>query len=102
MSGISTKLLLSISLIVTGVGAADAFISAEWDLLSVFALTGLLQLSIWLQQRANRLPMTLRPDLAHWLERRSQESGEPVDDILDRAVTWYQHGMYPHDRDPLS
>ena len=99
MIGISTRVLLTISLIVTAVGSADAFISAEWDLLSVFAMTGILQLSIWLQQRSNRIPMTLRPDLAHWLERRSQESGEPVDDILDRAVTSYQHGLYPHDRD---
>ena len=99
MLGISNRVLLTISLIVTAVGAADAFISVEWDLLSVFAMTGVLQLSIWLQQRSNRLPVTLRPDLTHWLERRSQESGEPVDDILDRAVTWYQHGLYPHDRD---
>ena len=94
MIDISTRVLLTLSLIVTGVGAADSFISAEWDLLSVFALAGLLQLVIWLQQRGNRLPTTLRPDLAHWLERRSQESGEPFDDILDRAVTWYQHGLY--------
>lgn len=99
MIGVSTRVLLTISLVVTGVGALDSLISAEWDLLSVFALTGLLQLAIWLQQRSNRLPMTLRPDLTHWLERRSQESGEPIDDIIDRALTWYQHGLYPHDRD---
>jgi hypothetical protein len=99
LTGVSTRLLLSISLVVTVVGAVDALISSEWDLLSVFAFSGLLQLSIWLQQRGNRVPMTLRPDLSHWLVRQSQESGEPVDDIVDRAVTWYQHGLYPYDRD---
>lgn len=94
MSDLSTRILLTISLVVTGAGAVDAAFSAEWDLLVVFALSGLVQLTIWFRQRANRLPVTLRPDLAHWLEHRSQESGEPFDDLLDRSVAWYKHGLF--------
>lgn len=99
MTGISTRLLQSIGLVVIAVGAADAFISREWDLLMVFLLSAFVQLIVWLQHRGNRLPATVRPDLAHWLEQRSQESGEPLDDLLDRAVAWYKHGLYPHDAD---
>jgi hypothetical protein len=94
MSDVSTRVLLSISLVVTGVGAIDAFISGEWDLLTVFLLSALVQVVIWLRQRAHRLPVTLRPDLARWLEDRSAESGEPFDDVLDRAVASYRHGLY--------
>lgn len=94
MSDISTRLLLTISLVVTGVGALDATVSREWDLLVGFALSGLVQLTIWFRQRAHRLPVTLRPDLTHWLEHQSQESGEPFDDLLDRSVAWYKHGLF--------
>ncbi len=97
MSEISTRVLLTIVLVVTGVGVIDAFFSREWDLLAVFALSALLQLTIWFRHRANRVPITLRPDLARWLEQETQQSGEPIDDVLDRAVAWYQHGLYSRD-----
>lgn len=94
MSEISTRVLLTVVLAVTGVGVIDAFFSREWDLLAIFALSALLQLTIWFRHRANRVPVTLRPDLARWLEQESQQSGEPIDDVLDRAVAWHQHGLY--------
>lgn len=94
MNDVSTRVLLSVALVVTGVGVLDAFISREWDLLVVFLLSGTLQLTLWLRQRANRTPVSLRPDLTRWLERQSQRSGEPFDDVMDRAVAWYQHGLF--------
>ena len=97
MRDVSTRVLLTVGLGVIAVGAVDAFISREWDLLAVFALAGLVQLTIWLRERPNRRPVTLRADLAHWLERRAQESGEPFDDVLDRSVAWYKHGLYARD-----
>jgi len=97
MIGLSNRLLLSISLVVVGVGAIDAFIGRQWDLLLVFAFSIVLQLVLWFRQRASRVPVTLRPDLAHWLENRSQRSGEDFDDVLDRSVAWYQHGLFVDD-----
>ena len=94
MIGLSTRVVLSAGLIVTGVGALDAFISREWDLFVVFCLSISLQLLLWLRFRANRLPATLRPDLARWLERQAERTGEPVDDVLDRAVAWYRSGLF--------
>ena len=90
----STRVLLTIVLVVTGVGVIDAFFSREWDLLAIFALSAVLQATIWFRQRANRIPVTLRPDLEHWLEQESQRSGEPFDDVLDRTVAWHKHGLY--------
>ncbi len=98
MNAVSSRVLLSIALVVTGVGGLDAFFSREWDLLVVFLLSGTLQLILWLRQRANRTPISLRPDLSRWLERQSQRSGEPFDDVLDRAVAWYKHGLFAEHR----
>ncbi|MGI9596446.1 MAG: hypothetical protein ACR2QK_09810 [Acidimicrobiales bacterium] len=98
MKDVSTRVLLLVSLVVCGVGTLDAFISQEWDLLVVFLFTSSLQLLLWLRQRANRTPVSLRPDLTRWLQRQSQRSGEPFDDVLDRAVAWYQHGLFAGQR----
>lgn len=94
MTSVSTRVLISISLVVVGVGIADAAISREWDLLAIFVLVGLVLALLWTRQRATRLPVTLRPDLAHALEREAQRNAEPFDEILDRAVAWYHHGLY--------
>ncbi|MGH1491473.1 MAG: hypothetical protein ACRBK7_19090 [Acidimicrobiales bacterium] len=98
MNDVSTRVLLSMAMVVTGVGGLDAFISREWDLLVVFVLSGIVQFTLWLRHRANRTPVSLRPDLSRWLERQSQRSGEPFDDVLDRAVAWYQHGLFADHR----
>ena len=97
MIGLSNRFLLSISLVVSGVGVLDSFIGGQWDLLLVFALSITLQLVLWFRQRANRVPVTLRPDLSHWIENRSQRTGEAFDDVLDRSVAWYQHGLFADD-----
>ncbi len=94
MKDVSTRVLLSISLAVTVVGVLDALIGNDWDLLVVFGISGLLQLALWLRQRASRTPVTLRADLAHRLERQAQRTGEPFDTVLDRAVSWYENGLY--------
>lgn len=99
MTGISNRVLLSIGLVVLAVGIVDSLISREWDLLVVFVVAGLIQLSLWMRQLANRRPVTLRPDLTQWVEQRAQRTGEPFDDMLDRAVAYYKHGLYVPDTD---
>lgn len=94
MIGLSNRFLLSISLVVVGVGAVDAFIGREWDLLLIFVLSMTVQLLLWIRQRANRIPVSLRPDLAHWLEQQSQRTGDTFDDALDRSVSWYRQGLF--------
>lgn len=93
MTDLSSRVLLSISLAVVGVGALDGFISREWDLFTVLMLSVALHLVIWARQRAHRVPVGLRADLAEWLEQRAQRNGEPFDDVLDRAVASYRGGL---------
>jgi hypothetical protein len=94
MVGLSNRFLLAAGLVVVGVGALDALVGREWDLLLVFALAFVLLLVPWIRQRANRIPVGLRPDLARWLEHRSERTGEPFDDLLDRSVAWYRDGLF--------
>lgn len=92
--GVSSRVLLSLSLTVTVVGLLDAMIGEDWDLFAVFVLSGLLQFALWMRDRASRTPVTLRPDLAHDLMQHAQRTGEPFESVLDRAVAWYQSGLY--------
>lgn len=96
MVGLSNRFLLAAGLVVVGVGVLDAFVGREWDLLLVFALAFVIQLVLWIRHRANRIPVSLRPDLARWLEHRSERTGEAFDDVLDRSVAWYRDGLFEH------
>ncbi len=97
MQGISTRVVLSTAVIVNAVGVLDAFIGRDWDLLVVFCLSLSLLLLVWIRARGNRTPVTLRPDLSRLVEHQSQRTGEPFDDVLDRAVAWYHRGLFVDD-----
>lgn len=90
----SNRLLIALALVVTSIGVIDAAVSQEWDLLAISAIATALLGTVWLRQRASRLDVTLRPDLVHWVDHRAQASGEPFDDVLDRAVATFRHGLY--------
>lgn len=91
LTGIS---LTGFSLLIAGVGVTDAALSREWDLLVLVVVIGLAQL--WTLARAvgSRVTVSLRPDLARWVTQRSQRTGEPATDVVDRAVALFQHGLY--------
>ena len=94
MTGLSNRVLLLIAVVIGLVGSLDAFLSQEWDLLAVFMLLLTVQLMLWLRHRAHRTPVTLRPDLTRWVEHHSQRTGEPFDDVLDRAIAEHHHGLF--------
>lgn len=93
MNELGPRVLLLLALVCAAVGIVDAALSREWDLLVLFALTALLLVALWVRQRAHRIVVTLRPDLAHWVEHRAETAGEPFDDVLDRAVAAFKHGI---------
>ena len=97
VTDIGSRMILMGALVCTVVGAFDAAVSQEWDLLVIFGLIGGLLAAFWIRQRAHRITVGLRPDLAHWLSSRSERSGEPFEDALDRAVSAYRHGMVADD-----
>lgn len=95
----SDRFVQSVGLIVATVGALDAFISREWDLLVVFLLIVAVDLLLWLRLRATRTPVSLRPDLARWVDHQAQRTGEPFDDILDRAVARQRNELFARRND---
>lgn len=95
MTDWSSRLVLTIAIVVTGVGALDAYVGRKWDLVAVFVFLGLLLMMLWLRQRAHRVPVDLRSDLARFLEHQSQRTGEPMEDVVDRAVAAYRQGLFP-------
>jgi len=97
VTGLTDKFLLSLALVAVGVGILDASFGREWDLLVVFALVGVIMLVLWLRQGAERMPVTLRADLAQWVRERSHRTGEPFEDFLDRSVARSRHRLYSSD-----
>lgn len=93
MGSLSTTLSMAIATVLAAVGAFDAFLGDQWDLFTLFALIGLLLAIVWLRHRADRVPTTIRPDLAQWLDNQSRLSGEPIEDITDRALSAYRSGL---------
>jgi hypothetical protein len=86
--------LTVITLIVSLVGLADASIGRVWDLFVMFLVLVIVQMLVLLSASGNRVPISLRPDLARWAKQRSQRTGEPLNDVVDRSVAWFQHGLY--------
>lgn len=82
------------TLIVSMVGVVDAAIGQVWDLFVLFLVVAALQLAVIASSLGNRVDVSLRPDLARFVVQRSQRTGEPVDDVVDRSVAWFQHGLY--------
>lgn len=94
MIGVSARIVLTVSLVICGVGMLDAAEAREWDLFSIFVLTSLAQVALLLRQFARRTPVSLRSDLARWAQSRAQITGEPVDDVVDRAVAFHRDGLF--------
>ena len=86
--------LTALSLLIAGIGVVDAAIGDAWDLVVLFAAIALVQVWILAKVLDSRVAVSLRPDLARWAATRSQRTGEPVADVVDRAVAQFQHGLY--------
>ena len=90
-------MLLVGAMVFTAVGTLDALVSREWDFLVIFGVVTVFLAAFWIRQRAHRVSVALRPDLAHWIEARAERSGEPFEDVLDRAVAAYKDGIVTDD-----
>ena len=93
MTDVGSRMALIGALVFTAVGVLDALLSREWDFLVIFGGIAVALAAFWIRQRAHRISVALRPDLAHWIAARSERSGEPFEDVLDRAVAAYRHGV---------
>jgi hypothetical protein len=80
------KLVLILAVVVSAVGAVDAAIGGSMDLVVVFALAALLQLTLLLRLQAHRPAVPLRADLVAWLRDRAAAEGEPMGALADRCL----------------
>ena len=83
------RILLAAVAVVAAVGAFDAAIGRTWDLVALFGVLVVLGLAGLGWSLGQRRPVTLRVDHAAALRSRSQATGEPLDQLLDRSVATY-------------
>lgn len=78
-------------LTVASVGAVDAARERNGDLLTVFLLIVALQVAGLVGRRpGDRQPVTLRRDLAEWIDDQAEHTGDTTDQILDRITAQYR------------
>ncbi|MFQ5948583.1 MAG: hypothetical protein ACE5KX_06970 [Acidimicrobiia bacterium] len=93
------KVILITALFVALIGAIDAAVSREWDLFVVFILALALQVVLVLRLQAARPAVPLRGDLVRWLRERAAATGEPLEQLADRAVATYRADLQGEDAD---
>lgn len=91
----STAVLLFVLVLTAGVGIADASLEGSGDHLVLFMVIGAAGLLLAVGTYASNPTIAVRRDLAHWATRRSQLTGEPVEQIIDRAVDGYRALLLP-------
>jgi hypothetical protein len=80
------KLILVVAALVCAVGAVDAAVGDDGDLVVVFILAGVLQLALLARLQTRRPAVPLRGDLVAWLRDRAAAEGEPIGAVADRCV----------------
>jgi hypothetical protein len=90
---VTNRTVLVLTVAVSAVGVVDAAVGRNWDLLTVFALVGLLQLVLLLRLSGRRPAVPLRADLVRWVRDRADAEGESPERVLDRAVSVYRAGL---------
>lgn len=91
-TGLNRLLVTGITL-VTAIGALDAAIGRQWDLLAVFTIAWVLAVSLLVRLGSSRPEIPVRRDLVVWLRDRAAVSGESVATLADRALGSHR-GLY--------
>ncbi|MFQ5966359.1 MAG: hypothetical protein ACE5MI_01970 [Acidimicrobiia bacterium] len=94
MSGLRlSRGLLLAAVAVTLIAAIDSALSGNWDVVAVLGLALILQVTVLARLSERRPAIALRADLVRWIESRAGVTGEPMDQIADRAVAVYRAGL---------
>lgn len=87
---LTTRLLLLLIVGACAVGVIDAVIDSTWDHVVLFGVGTTVGLVLLAKLSFGRQAVRLRPDLVHWLDQRSQLTGEPLGHIADRGIATYR------------
>jgi hypothetical protein len=82
--------ILCTILLVALVGALDAAIAVEPDLMALMVIVAALAVGLLVRNASGRRTMTVRADLARWVRRREALTGESPDALVDRALAVYR------------
>jgi hypothetical protein len=77
-------------LLVALVGAVDAAIAVEPDLVALMVIVAALAVGLLVRNASGRRPMTVRADLARWVRQREALTGDSPDALVDRALAVYR------------
>lgn len=93
----SVRLMVVSLAVICSIGAVDASISREWDLLVVLMVALGLSLALVGRLESRRPAVPIRRDLVAWLRDRSGVSGESIGVLADRALADYRerYGQAP-------
>ena len=80
-------------LVAASLGALDAAIGANWDLVVLFGVITIVTVTDVVRATSGRAPIRLRSDLLAWMDRRAAAHGERMEDVADRAVAAYRAGI---------
>jgi hypothetical protein len=86
-------LVLLLAVLVSLAGIVETVRGRNWDLAVVLGVVVLLQLAVLAGLRAGRRPVSLRADLATWIDEHAVATGEPARRIADRCVAAYRAGL---------
>jgi len=90
---LSNRILLGLSALMAGVGAAHAAVGEDWDAFALFTALAFMMAALLIRTVRGRPAVPLRADLVAWLEERATSGGESVEEVADRAVSAYRAGL---------
>ncbi len=84
------RILILAVVLVALTGLFDAWVIEEAETALLFGALLTLGLVLLARTLSKRRPFRVRADLAAWLRQRSDLTGEPVEQIVDRALATYR------------
>jgi hypothetical protein len=90
MLSLTNRVIVVILVGAAAIGALDAVIGGTWDLVALFGVIAFGELALLSRAGWRRRDVTLRADLARWLEQTAAVGDERPEDVADRAITVYR------------
>lgn len=98
----STAVLLFVLVLTAGVGITDAALEGSGDHLALFMVIGAAALLLAFGTYVSNPTFAVRRDLARWVTTRAELTGEPVEQIVDRALDGYRALLLPAPDDAVA
>jgi hypothetical protein len=97
----SARVLLLAIVVIAGIGVIDAGVTREPDLVALFIAVAVISLTLLTRSLSSRRNLSVRSDLASWVQLRADLTGESPAHIADRAIAHYQLALgESHDAPP--